>query len=324
MQRLLLSVAVLTTSCASLAFAHHHETAQYMKMRQAQFIDRYDADDDDRVSSVEFEQARRGRFDLTDEDESGKVSSEEYVYEWEDRLDLGLARDRKLAVTQTFRRFAALDENDDAGVTWSEYDASGRRMFSAHDSDKNDEINGADTKRDNIMYNPRKTLTEDQQEAEQARLIRRANRMLRMPSTHTLKGMLTKYDSDGDEVLSWREFNLARKEDFARSDVDQNGSVDEEEYVIEFEDRLDARISETRAGSVKQARRRFKALDDDADGAMTFAEYQKSGHGMFKRWDSGDDGYVSRDDALPKPREQRAEQEKDGGSTNTAVNAATN
>ena len=68
MQRLLLSVAVLTTSCASLAFAHHHETAQYMKMRQAQFIDRYDADDDDRVSSVEFEQARRGRFDLTDED----------------------------------------------------------------------------------------------------------------------------------------------------------------------------------------------------------------------------------------------------------------
>jgi hypothetical protein len=174
------------------------------------------------------------------------------------------------------------------------------------------------------MYNPRKTLTEDQQEAEQARLIRRANRMLRMPSTHTLKGMLTKYDSDGDEVLSWREFNLARKEDFARSDVDQNGSVDEEEYVIEFEDRLDARISETRAGSVKQARRRFKALDDDADGAMTFAEYQKSGHGMFKRWDTGDDGYVSRDDALPKPREQRAEQEKDGGSTNTVVNAATN
>lgn len=324
MQKLILFVILLTSWFGKLAFAHDHETAQHMKMRQAQFIDRYDADRDYRVTSIEFEKARRQRFDITDEDESGTVSSQEYVYEWEDRLDSRIERDREFAVTQAYRRFAALDKNDDAAIAWSEYGASGQRMFLGHDTDKNGEINSADVKRSDPQPNSRKPLMEEQEEAEQARLVRRANRVIRMPSTHTREGMFTKYDSDRNEIVSRDEFNVARKADFVRSDVNQNGSVDEEEYVIEFEDRLDTHISETRASSVKQAGRRFKALDANDDGTMTFAEYQRSGHQMFKRWDTGDDGYVSRDDALPKPREQRTEREKDAGTTNAAITPSTN
>ena len=324
MQQLLLFAIFLASWVGVPAFADHHGTAQHLKMRQAQFIDRYDADRDYKVSSVEFEQARRKRFDITDDDQSGTVSSQEYVYEWEDRLDSGISRDRAFAVTQTYRRFDALDENDDAAIAWSEYDASGQRMFAAHETDKNGEINSADAEHNDPRFTSREPLTEEQEEAERARLVLRANRMIRMPSTHTREGMFSKYDSDGNAIVSLEEFDLARKADFVRSDINQNGSVDEEEYVIEFEDRLDTHILETRSSSVKQAGRRFKALDINDDGKMTFAEYQRSGHQMFKRWDTGDDGYVSRYDALPKSREQSSEQQKDTSATDASITPSIN
>ncbi|MEM7079041.1 MAG: hypothetical protein AAF513_10475 [Pseudomonadota bacterium] len=305
----------LASLCISSASAHHHHTPEYMQMRQAQFIDRYDADGDSRVSSIEFEQARRNRFDLTDEDADGTVSQAEYVYEWEDRMDAQLAQDRAGQVKQTIVRFGALDKDDDAQMSWDEYNASANRMFARHDTDDDGTIGAADPKPENTW---RRNAAQADPKVVRERLLARANRMLRMPSTHTREGLMTRYDSNEDGTITRAEFDSARQADFTRTDEDGNGWVSEDEYVLEYEDRLDTQIAKTRAASVKQAGRRFNALDDDGDEAMTFAEYQDSGHGMFKRWDTSHNGYVAATDALPEPRTEQVANRNTDGQANTS------
>ncbi|MEM7003710.1 MAG: hypothetical protein AAF529_23195 [Pseudomonadota bacterium] len=285
------------------AVAHEHTTPEFMQMRQVQFIDRYDADTDGRVSSVEFEQARRDRFDITDEDGNGWVSQEEYVYEWEDRLDTQMAKDRAGQVKQTVVRFGALDRDDDEQMSWAEYQGSGERMFSRRDTNADGVLNEDDPEPERRRQREQ-AGTEAEREAQQRqRLLARANRMLRMPSTHNLEGLMTRYDTNEDANITRAEFDAIRKIDFERTDDDGSGWVSEDEYVAEYEDRLDTQIAASRAESVKQAGRRFEALDTDENAQMTFAEYQVSGHRMFSRWDTGADGYVSFADTIPEFQE---------------------
>ncbi|MEM6708912.1 MAG: hypothetical protein AAF648_09020 [Pseudomonadota bacterium] len=271
--------------------------------RRFAFIDRYDADDDGRVSSVEFEAARRARFDLTDENQDGWVSEDEYVYEWEDRLDAGMARDRAAEIRQTRVRFDALDRSDDKQLTQKEFNRSGKRMFTGWDTDKNGVITAEEPPREQRR---RRQETAEDPEARRARMIGWATRMYRPTSTHSLEGMIEKYDTDGDGTVTRLEFDTARQTEFSASDEDGNGWLSEEEYVLAYEDRLDTDMQRFRVGSVKQAGRRFDALDDNDDAEMSFAEYQQSGHRMFARWDRSEDGFVSADDPNPIPREQLA------------------
>ena len=81
--------------------------------RRMNFIADHDHDGDGRVSSIEFEQSRRDRFDATDSNTDGTVDEQEYVYEWEDRLDAQLEIDRSGRAKQTYVRFAAMDKDDD-------------------------------------------------------------------------------------------------------------------------------------------------------------------------------------------------------------------
>ena len=291
------------------AAAHHNtmgpEFAQeYVQARKDSFIDRYDSDADGRVSSVEFEQARRNRFDITDDNDDGSVSPDEYVFEWEDRLDAQLAVDRAGQVQQTGVRFGALDRDEDERMTWAEYSASGDRMFSRRDTDGDAVIDDRDPP-------PERTRQRDEDDTDETRERRRQQRiawvssLLHMPTTHTLDGLLARYDSDGDERITREEFDRKRRADFDLTDDDDDGWISQEEYLAEFEDRLDRHMAENRKESVQQSRRRFDALDADENGTMTFAEYQTSGHGIFSRWDTDGNGYVADADPNPAPRERQ-------------------
>src|SRR5690606_15716795 len=108
------------------------------------FIDQYDQNSDGKVSSVEFEAARRARFDLTDENHDSSVNAEEYLLEYENRLDAQLGLDRKEQVEQTATRFRSLDEDADGRITRQEYDASGNWSWERFDSNKDGVINSAD------------------------------------------------------------------------------------------------------------------------------------------------------------------------------------
>src|SRR5690606_28696442 len=108
------------------------------------------------------------------------------------------------------------------------------------------------------------------------------------------------YDADGDDAVTRAEFDAGREATFARTDSNGDGRIDEQEYVFEFEDRLDAALAATRKGQVDQTYRRFQALDRDEDGRVTFAEYQYSGHRMFARHDTDANGVVTFGEPAPE------------------------
>src|SRR3546814_8297838 len=84
-------------------------------------------------------------------------------------------------------------------------------------------------------------------------------------------------------------------------------SSDLEEYLTEYEDRLDRRIAVLGTGSDRQTRVRFRAMDTDKDGRMTFAEYQVSGKRTFDGADRNNNAIVDAVDAsLPPPARRQA------------------
>lgn len=287
-----ISVLMLGLADASLAASHF----------KVVFIDQYDRDIDGKVSSIEFETARRDRFDLTDMDGNGTVDEEEYVLEYENRMDLQLQQDREEQVSQTATRFGSLDRDESGLISWEEYEASGMRAFTHLDKNEDNLLNSDDE-------------VGEQESAGEApgreQILADRRRILSMPSTHSLEGTVTQYDADGDDAVSLEEFSAHRRENFTRTDRNGDGMVDPDEYLIEFEDRLDREIAATRSGQVDQTRVRFGALDDDENGVMTFEEYQMSGHRFFKRNDTDGDGFVTWEEPDPVGREFASDDEDD-------------
>ncbi|MEM1261964.1 MAG: hypothetical protein AAGH76_06190 [Pseudomonadota bacterium] len=270
--------------------------------RRLNFIADHDHDNDQRVSSIEFEQSRRVRFDATDTNSDGVVDTQEYVYEWEDRLDAQLEEDRTGRVRQTYVRFAAMDKDDDEFMSWNEYAASGERMFTGFDTNKDGTVNAQDPKRvRNWTPKADNELTAEEREQRRERKMAYARNMLVMPTTHNMDGMMVRYDLDQDGEITREEFDGKRRADYDGTDFNSDGTLDADEYASEFEDRMDAVIETFRADSVRQSQRRFESLDKNDDGTMTFAEYRESGNRIFARYDASHDGYVNIDDPLPAP-----------------------
>lgn len=253
------------------------------------FIAQHDDSGDGRLTWTEFETFRRNRFDATDENGDGTVDVEEYVREFEDRSRRALEQRRAGQMEQTERRFAALDADRDGRVSRAEFDASGERQFAG------------------FLKMPA-DAGEDAASGEDAAAAAERRRGLGMPTSHTREGFLALFDLDGDGRVDRAEFDRARAGQFARTDADGDGVLERDEYLAEFEDRLDRRIATLGDGSDRQTRVRFGALDADKDGRMTFAEYQVSGKRLFDGADRDKDGMVdAADAALPPPaRPQRA------------------
>ncbi|MFV0276408.1 MAG: EF-hand domain-containing protein [Parahaliea sp.] len=271
------------------------EAASHFK---AMFIDQYDGNGDGKLSSVEFEQARRDRFDRTDVDHSGTVDPDEYLLEWENRMDAQLKRDRTSELGRVDRRFKALDADGDKRISSEEFEVSGERAFAQLDLNSDGVVDASDAeqaKAEEKARDEHKPLTRKE-------ALDKVRPLLHLPSTHSQWGAQALYDEDGDDRVTREEFSRERQAQFARTDGNGDGGIDAKEYRREFEDRLEAAIESHRKGQVKQTGVRFDALDRDDDGIMTFGEYQRSGHGSFKRWDTDHDGYVTWDEAAPLPR----------------------
>lgn len=272
----------------------------------------YDLNNDASLSLEEFVDARRARFKASDKNGDGILDESEYVYEWEGKMEKRLAEDRKASVKQTHVRFHAVDKNDDDRITIDEVEAVGERSFSRMD------VNG-----DGIVAKgdpepaPRRSSKQDIKSSKPS-IEQRP--MLRMPTSHNIEGFVTLYDQNGDEKVTKEEFNAVRKAQFERTDENSDGYLTEQEYVLEFEDRLDAQIKKTYEAQVKQTYVRFGVLDTDEDQKMTFSEYMVSGFAAFNRYDTNGDGVLSLDDPAPAPRE-RQQSDTAQASTQEAVKA---
>ncbi|MGB3393179.1 MAG: EF-hand domain-containing protein [Stenotrophomonas sp.] len=243
----------------------------------ASFLEQFDAAGNGSVNWEQFVAFRQQRYTQTDESGDDTVDADEYVNEYLVRLDAQLEKARSGHVQQTRTRFNALDTDKDGFISRAEFDATGERTWAGYQK-----LLGAG-------------------EPERPAAAMRSRDPLRMPTSHNLAGMKEIYDRNGDGSVDRTEFEQVRAEMFAASNRSGTGKVSFEDYLAEFEDRLDRRAASVREASAQQGRVRFKALDTDKDGRMTFAEYQVSGKRLFDRADSNGDGVVDARDPEPPP-----------------------
>ena len=282
------SLAVVSALCISAsAVAAPHSASG--------IILTYDLNKDESLPLEEFVDARRARFNASDTNKDGVLDESEYVYEWEGKVEKRLAEDRKASVKQTHIRFHAVDSNDDEFITIDEVNAVGERSFSRMDRDNDGVVALGDPE-------PAPRRSASQEKGDKPELVQRP--MLRMPTSHNIEGFVTLYDQNGDENVTKEEFHAVRKAQFQRTDENSDDKLTEQEYVLEFEDRLDAQIEKTHEGQIKQTYVRFEVLDTDENGKMTFSEYMVSGFNAFHRYDTNGDGYLTLADPAPAPRQQ--------------------
>lgn len=248
----------------------------------------YDQDNNQSLSLEEFVDARRQRFAATDLNHNGTIEEDEYVYEWEGKMTIRMQADRKASVKQTHVRFNAIDKDEDGFISKAEMDAVGARGFAMMDQNEDGLILADDP--EPVREG---SSTDDKPELRQ-------RPMLRMPTTHNIKGFMDLYDTNGDGSVDKAEFQAVRDEQFARTDENGDGRLTEQEYVLEFEDRLDAQYERTYEAQVKQTYVRFEVLDLDEDGHMSFNEYMQSGFRAFSRYDTTGDGFITVDDPAPQ------------------------
>lgn len=256
---------------------------RYNEANHRRFIEEHDADGDGRVTLVEFIEFRQRRFNDGDVNGDGCMDEQEYVDEYVPRMDAQLERERAGAIEQTYRRFEALDRNGDGVIDREEFQASGERIFSHLDPDNTGRI----------------VQPSEADDAENVR--RRSPRLLSMPTTHTLSGFMELYDVDASGVVTRAQFERLRQAQFEAIDAGGDGVVNQEEYVVEFETRLDRQLERTREDQISRAHTRFNVVDLNGDGCIDLNEYLRVGLRTFERWDITGTGVASADDPLPEP-----------------------
>ncbi|HDS0925175.1 TPA: EF-hand domain-containing protein [Stenotrophomonas maltophilia] len=105
----------------------------------------------------------------------------------------------------------------------------------------------------------------------------------------TAAAFLAQFADDDADSVSWAQFEAFRKQRYADTDRNHDGTVDEQEYVDEYLQRFDVRLATARAGHLKQTDTRFKALDRDKDGAISRAEYDAAGERTWAGYETSQD-----------------------------------
>lgn len=113
---------------------------------------------------------------------------------------------------------------------------------------------------------------------------------------HSKREFLETYDANKDGKVSKEEFAIKRGADHKGLDLNENGAVNELEYINEYTLRLDKELAARRTGQIRQAHVRFGVLDTNKDGILSAEEYAASGDRMFTRLDTTGDGFVDTTD----------------------------
>lgn len=270
----------------------------------------YDTNKDGVVDSKEYNKVRANKFKATDSNGDGSVTTNEYASEYESRLGGYMAEDRKRQVERTYTRFDVLDYNKDKAISWDEMSKSGKRAFARFDTNEDGVITSADPKPVRAMKSKSDQAKKEAKKKKKGYEMRRPA-SFRMATTHSKSGIVKTYDEDGDKSVTWAEFQKVRQAKYTATDMDGNGSLNVNEYVAEFEDRLDAKIKKTRVKAVEQTYVRFKFLDKDESGGISPAEYKASGDRMFTRLDTDKNGKLTRDDKKPEGKKKAGKKKAD-------------
>ncbi|MBB3827644.1 EF-hand domain-containing protein [Xanthomonas arboricola] len=246
------------------------------------FITQHDDNHDGRITAADFAAFRRSRFDATDRNHDGTVDEDEYVAEFRERRQHALEQERGAQAAQGKQRFAALDSDGDGQVSRAEFKTAGAKDWARGQAALAAAATAAATE---------PTVAFDRDGGRPG-----------MPDSQSADGFLALYDENGDGKVGRAEYADLRAAQFAGADGNRNSALSMDEYRVEFEDRLNRRLTALEQADDRQVHVRFNVLDTDKDQRMTFAEYQASGLRTFARVDRNHDGVVdARDAALPPP-----------------------
>ena len=122
---------------------------------------------------------------------------------------------------------------------------------------------------------------------------------------HGLSAFIGGFDANRDGVVTRQEYDAVRTQRYTAADTNHDGVLGEDEYVAEFEGRLQQQYAgkaqdERYAGSIKQAHVRFKILDTDHDGKLTLTEENAIAEKTFQRTDTNGDGKIDQADGEKK------------------------
>ncbi|UAL08990.1 EF-hand domain-containing protein [Caulobacter segnis] len=142
------------TILAAFAVAALAGSAHAASHARDTFIKEQDQNGDGVVSKDEFAATRAIQFAKTDADKNGTLSQAEYVGEFKARLEKKLAADERASekkeeervrqMRQADVRFNVLDSDKSSAITRAEFDYSGWRMFSHHDTNNDGTVSAAD------------------------------------------------------------------------------------------------------------------------------------------------------------------------------------
>jgi|GEM_PF-3789566 len=127
---------------------------------------------------------------------------------------------------------------------------------------------------------------------------------------HSSKSFFERYDTDENGSVTKEEFAAAREKGYKRRDANGDGKVYVDEYVAEYEVRLDEQLKKRRESAIKQTYTRFGVMDADKDEIMTLEEFNKSGDRVFARRDKNEDGKIDAQDKVSKKDKAYYDKEK--------------
>ena len=258
----------------------------------------YDSNKDYVIGIEEIYSERQALFTKADNNRDGLVSSSEYNQAFESDVQKKVDYDRKQSIKQTHVRFNAMDKDDDGVMSHEEYMAIAKRSFDFFDTNE-DGLITLDDKKPTYTSSKKSTLTvQEKAERKRKRKMRNATRVVRMPTTHSKSGMLTKYDLNNDKEINWTEYKQKRDIDFARTDEDGNKELTNDEYVAEFEDRLDTQIEKIKVAELAKSTPLFSKLDKNNDQNISMAEFQLYALVNFAYFDTDNNGKVSFEEAV--------------------------
>ncbi|MDP5138023.1 EF-hand domain-containing protein [Rheinheimera baltica] len=158
-----------------------------------------------------------------------------------------LSAERAGHLRQTHVRFNALDKDEDGYISRAEFSRSGDRAFGYLDTNKDGVLSAADPKPAPRGEDTRAEQTKAEQNRQQAQRAAqpRRERLLQMPTTHSVQGMLAMYDSNNDGSVSLAEYEQGRGAQFVAVDSNRDAMLSYDEYVSEFAGRLDQQIART-------------------------------------------------------------------------------
>ena len=112
--------------------------------RKQGMMRKYDTDKDGAITHEEFSAKRRADFDRTDENGDGKLNPEEYALEFGNRLDEKIEKTREKKLKRAKKRFGVMDKDENGEISFEEYQVSGQKKFSRHDTNGDGVVSKSD------------------------------------------------------------------------------------------------------------------------------------------------------------------------------------